>query len=331
MPTENTTLPDDIQDAAAYWFARVHSGNFTVSERERFMAWRNANPSHEQEYRALDQIWQATSMLPEDELRELLEEPESLRQQRHVSRRKWLVGAGVVCAAAVIGGVALHSNGVMDATAEALHYATVQGEQRNAVLPDGSVIEMNVNTELSVRYYASRRVVELARGEATFEVVANSTQPFVVEAGDTSVRVTGTVFNVRRDQGRIAVAVQSGSVEVSSGRWWNKETAMLTADQITEVRADGSFSVGDADIGVLTAWRQGKVVFRDQPLDDVVREMNRYLRHPIQITDSRLKPLRMAGVFNIQDAEGFLQALQTHLPVVVVQRPDGSVNLALLR
>ena len=330
MHTENTTTPDDIQDAAAYWFARVHSGNFTVAERERFTAWRNANPKHEQEYRALDQIWQATGMLPEDELRELLEAPDSPSQKR-VSRRQWLAGAGVACTAAVVGGIALHSYGVLEATTDVLQYATVQGEQRTVELPDGSVIAMNVNTELSVRYYTGRRVVELARGEATFEVESNPERPFIVDAGDTSVRVTGTVFNVRRDQERVAVAVESGSVEVSAGRWWNKETAMLTADMVAEVKANAPLSVARADVGALTAWRQGKVVFRDQPLEDVVREMNRYLRHPIHLTDSRLKPLRMAGVFNIQDAEGFLQALQTHLPVVVVQRPDGSVNLGLLR
>ncbi|MGG4605032.1 FecR family protein [Paenalcaligenes sp. Me131] len=330
MHTENTTTPDDIQDAAAYWFARVHSGNFTVAERERFMAWRSANPKHEQEYRALDQIWQATGMLPEDELRALLEVPESSAQKR-VGRRQWLVGAGAVCAAAVVGGVAVHHYGVLDATTDVLQYATAQGEQRKVQLPDSSVIEMNVNTELTVQYYASRRVIALAQGEATFEVVSNSERPFIVDAGDTSVRVTGTVFNVRREPDRVAVAVQSGSVEVTTGRWWSRDEAMLTADMVAEVQANRSLYVERADVGVLTAWRQGKVVFRDQPLDDVVREMNRYLRHPIHLTDSRLKPLRMAGVFNIQDAEGFLQALQTHLPVVVVQRPDGSVNLALLR
>ncbi len=331
MPTENTHLTDSIEEAAAYWFARVHSGNFTVAERERFAAWRNENPRHEMEYRALDQIWQATALLPEDELRELLDAPETSRAVHSPARRYWLMGAGAVCTAAVVGGVVLHGHELESATQE-LHYATAQGEQRHVVLPDGSVVVMNVHSEITVRYYDSRRVVELLRGEAAFEVVSNHGQPFIVEADTVRVRVTGTVFTVRRDQQRVMVAVQSGSVEVKSGRWWRSDTAMLTADMVANVATAGApITVTQTDVSMLTAWRQGKVVFRDQPLDEVVHEMNRYLQHPIRLTDSRLKTLRMAGVFNIQDADGFLQALQTHLPVVVVQRPDGSVNLALLR
>lgn len=330
MHTEKPKLSNDPRDAAAYWFARVHSGNFTVAERARFKQWRLANPRNEQEYRALDEIWQATSMLPEHELRELLDAPESPVELRRMARRRWLIGAGSVCTAAIVGGVVVYGHGVESAT-HVLHYATAQGEQRKELLPDGSLVEMNVSSELVVRYYASRRAVEQISGEATFEVVSNHDRPFIVEAGHVNVRVTGTVFNVRRDQDLISVAVQSGSVQVSSGRWWNRETARLTANMATQIVSGLPISVSQADVAALTAWRQGKAVFRDQPLEDVVREMNRYLRQPIHLTDNRLKHLRMAGVFSIQDAEGFLQALQTHLPVVVVRRPDGGANLALLR
>ncbi|NHC60944.1 FecR family protein [Paenalcaligenes suwonensis] len=330
MHTENTNLPDTIPDAAAYWFARVHSGNLTAAERERSIAWRSEHPRHEQEYRALDQIWQATSLLPEDDLRELLEASDTEVSIPNPTRRRWIVGAGVACSAAVVGGVALYGHKLETATS-VLHYATTQGEQRDVVLPDGSVVAMNVHSEITVRYYESRRVVELLRGEAAFEVVSNQGQPFIVEADAVNVRVTGTVFTVRRDPSVVTVAVQSGSVEVSAGQWWSRDRAMLGANMVASASEGKPINVTRADVAMMTAWRQGKVVFNDQPLDEVVREMNRYLQHPIRLTDSRLRALRMAGVFTIQDAEGFLQALQTHLPVVVVQRPDGSVSVSLLR
>lgn len=330
MPTENTKLPNNPHDAAAYWFARVHSGSFTVAEQEQFLQWRQASPVHEQEYRALDEIWQATAMLPEQELRELLTHTESSVAQHKLTRRKWMLGAGAACTAAVVGAVALQAYG-LESPLYVAQYATAKGEQRKEMLPDGSVVDMNVYSELSVRYYANRRVVELTRGEAGFEVVSNHDQPFVVDAGEVSVRVTGTVFTVGYEPARVMVAVQSGSVEVTAGRWWNRDTAMLTAGMVAQSASGQPLSVGAGDVATLTAWRQGKVVFRDQPLAEVVHEMNRYLRQPIHLTDSRLNYLRMAGVFNVYDAEGFLQALQTHLPVTVVQRPDGSVGLALLR
>lgn len=330
MNTENTNFPNDPRDAAAYWFARVHSGNFSVAERDDFKQWRQADIRHEQEYRALDEIWQATSMLPEDDLRELLEALEPSAELRRQSRRRWLVGAGSVCAAALAGGVVVYGYGTESPT-HVLHYATAQGEQRQVALPDGSTIQMNVATGLVVRYYANRRVVELIGGEATFNVAGNHTWPFLVEMGYVDVRVTGTVFNVRRELDYVSVAVQAGSVEVTSGRWWDREKVMLTAGMATQARPDSPLAIEQTDVSMLTAWHHGKVVFREQPLEDVVREMNRYLSQPIRLTDNRLRQLRMAGVFNIQDAEGFLRALQSHLPIVVVRRPDGGANLALSR
>jgi transmembrane sensor len=330
MTTENPNLPNDSREAAAYWFARVHSGNFTVAERERFKRWRRASPSNEQEYRALDEIWQATNLLPEDDLRELLDAPEPPTELRRMARRRWLIGAGSVCTAAVAGSVLIYGQ-MLEAPTHVTRYATAHGEQRSEALPDGSVIEMNVSTELVVRYYAKRRSVELLHGEASFEVAANPDQPFFVDAGTVDVRVTGTVFNVRREQDQVSVAVQSGSVEVTSGHWWNREKAMLTAGMTTQAQPGLPMSVAQADVVALTAWRQGKVVFKDQPLEDMVREMNRYLVRPIRLTDSRLKRLRMAGVFTIQDADGFLQALQSNLPIAVVWRPDGGADLSLLR
>lgn len=330
MTSENSTLPSDARDAAAYWFARVHSGNFTVAEHARLKQWRQAHADNEREYRALDEIWRATTLLPDADLRELLEAPARSSGGGRHTRRRWLAAAGAVCTAAVVGGVWMNGH-ALESPVHTVRYTTAKGEQRSEVQPDGSSIQMNVSTELVVRYYATHRTVELVRGEAMFAVTPDSDRPFLVDAGAVSVRVTGTVFNVRRDEGRVLVAVQSGSVEVSSGRWWNRDTAMLAAGMTAQAQPGQDLLAGQGDVPALTAWRQGKVVFQDQPLEDMVREMNRYLAQPIHLTDSRLKRLRMAGVFNIQDADGFLQALQNNLPIVVRRREDGGADLSLLR
>ena len=318
---------NEPREAAAYWFARVHSGSFTLAERERFMQWRKACVRNEQEYRALDEIWQATRLLPEDDLRELLHAPQSAPLHQR-SRRRWLVAAGSVCPAALVGGVAYSQ---FKQRPDVLRYATAHGQQRTQALPDGSRIDMNASTEVVVRYEAERRTVDLVTGEATFEVTSNPDQPFIVDAGRVRVRVTGTVFNVRREQERVSVAVQSGSVAVTAGQWWRPERVLLTAGMVTQSRPDLPLSANRTDVAALTAWRQGKVVFRDQPLEDVVREMNRYVSPPIRLIDSRLRRLQVAGVFNIHDADGFLQALQHQLPDVLMQRPGGGADLALLR
>ncbi len=323
--------PTATREAAAYWFARAHSGNFTEAERLAFQQWRQAAAGNEREYGALERIWQAADHIPRAELQRLLDAPEpSARRSVRAGRRSLLAGGVSLCAAAVAGGVWAFQQrpGPVRFAAE---LATRPGERRREVLPDGSILELNTRSRASVRYFDQQRRVELAEGEAMFIVSRDAARPFIVDAGTALVRVTGTEFDVRRDGDSVGVVVQSGSVEVTSGSRWNRERVMLAAGQGTRAAPDQPLPVTAADVAALTAWRQDKVVFKDRPLEEVVREMNRYLELPIRLTDSRLGRLSIAGVFDVRDAPGFLQALRASLPIAVRLRADGGADLALAR
>lgn len=379
MTSESSILPDNPHDAAAYWFARVHSGDFSVAEGERFLEWRRADSQNEFEYRALESIWQSSLMIPDEELREMLDDAdlasvvssaevlgsessshsawmpnsaESLKSGSgsltgaygsnelskasfavppNAARRRFLWQGATLGAVAILGAGGVYI-AQQDTVSHALSYTTAFGEQKTVTLPDGSEVHMNVSTELVLHYQAHRRQLTLLKGEAMFAVQSDKNRPFIVDAGQVQVEVTGTVFNVRRHaQGNVEVAVTEGSVQVSSGPWWNRQQASLTPGMLAQGSEEQAWSVQRTDVAARTAWRQGKVVFRDQTLDEVVQEMNRYLPEPIELMDEKLKRLRMAGVFNIEDAQGFLLALQEQLPVTVVNRSDGRVGVATER
>lgn len=422
MTSETSSFPDNPHDAAAYWFARVHSGDFSVAEEKRFLEWRRADGQNEFEYRALESIWQSSLLIPDGELREMLDEDDgadvgsasnagsavisasgfasvsdsderSILPSRSRSRSRSRTGSGsearfgsgsnpssvlsstapetsisyfgsvsdehsstrlsrgtasfavppnaarrrFLWQGAALGAVVVLGAGgaylaQQDTVSHALSYATAFGEQKTVTLPDGSEVHMNVSTELVLHYQAHRRQLTLLKGEATFAVRTDKNRPFIVDAGQVQVEVTGTVFNVRRHaQGNVDVAVTEGSVNVSSGPWWNRKQASLTPGMLAQGSEEQAMSVQRTDVAARTAWRQGKVVFRDQTLDEVVQEMNRYLPEPIELMDEKLKRLRMAGVFNIDDAQGFLLALQEQLPVTVVSRSDGRVGVGVER
>lgn len=379
MTSESSSLPDNPHDAAAYWFARVHSGDFSVAEGERFLEWRRADSRNEFEYRALESIWQSSLMIPDEELREMLDDDDlasvvssaevlgsesgshpawmpnsaetlnsgsgtptgaygsnelskaSFAVPHNAARRRFLWQGATLGAVAILGAGGVYI-AQQDTVSHALSYTTAFGEQKTVTLPDGSEVHMNVSTELVLHYQAHRRQLTLLRGEAMFAVQSDKNRPFIVDAGQVQVEVTGTVFNVRRHaQGSVEVAVTEGSVQVSSGPWWNRQQASLTPGMLAQGSEEQAWSVQRTDVAARTAWRQGKVVFRDQTLDEVVQEMNRYLPEPIELMDEKLKRLRMAGVFNIEDAQGFLLALQEQLPVTVVTCSDGRVGLAVER
>lgn len=353
MTSESPLLPDNPHDAAAYWFARVRSGDFSVAEEKRFLEWRQADSQNEFEYQALESIWQSSLLIPDEELREMLDDADlasaagsaevssaqastaspraSFAIPPNAARRRFLWQGATLGAVAVLGAGGVYI-AQQDTVSHALRYTTAFGEQKTVTLPDGSEVHMNVSTELVLHYQAHRRQLILLKGEATFSVQTDKNRPFIVDAGQVQVEVTGTVFNVRRyAQGNVEVAVTEGSVQVSSGPWWNRQQASLTPGMLAQGSEEQAWSVQRTDVAARTAWRQGKVVFRDQTLDEVVQEMNRYLPEPIELMDEKLKRLRMAGVFNIEDAQGFLIALQEQLPVTVVTRSDGRVGMALGR
>jgi transmembrane sensor len=92
----------------------------------------------------------------------------------------------------------------------------------------------------------------------------------------------------------------------------------LTAGEGLRVAEDGStILIPRADLEAANAWRQGKVIFRDEPLLEAVRRLNRYSRAQLQIDDRELASLRVSGVFEAGDSRAFAEAVEAYLPVVV--------------
>ena len=75
------------------------------------------------------------------------------------------------------------------------------------------------------------------------------------------------------------------------------------------------------------AWTERRLVFRDQPLDAVVHEFNRYRMHPLVLDDPGLASLRISGVFDLSDPESLIAYLGTYEAVQVDRRSDGSQHL----
>ncbi|MGE8637715.1 MAG: FecR family protein [Achromobacter sp.] len=324
-PIDPDTLTDP-RDAAAFWFARVHSEQMSQAERRQFDAWLRADPAHELEYRRARGIWNASNQLGEDRLRALLQEaPAAARRPRPVSsRRRVMAGVALACTAAVVAGVML-PRWIAGDPGYSAQYATQPGQRQHVTLPDASVIDLNTATQMSVALYDDRRVVALAAGEATFAVTPDASRPFYVEAGGATVRVTGTRFNVRRDGDAVHVAVEAGTVEVEAGHGWNRSQVRLSAGQGTRTVEDGRLSPSEKwDVPNLLAWHAGRAVFRDVPLSDAVAEMNRYGHAPIRVSGADVAAMRVSGVFSVDNPRAFLDLLPAIAPVRVQAGPDGS-------
>lgn len=316
----------DPRDAAAYWFARVRSGRMDAAQQQRFEAWRQADPAHEREYQRACGLWNGFALVDPARLRALAAEPVPPSGRGSRLRRPLVVGLGLACAV-VVAGVAL-PQWFMGTPAFSQQYATQPGQRMQAALPDASVVDLNTATRLSVRLFEDRRVVELQAGEATFTVTPDPQRPFYVETGATTVRVTGTRFNVRRDGEQVRVAVDSGTVAVQSGHWWNRSQVLLTGGQGTRTLAQGGLSpMEKVAVSDLLAWHAGRVVFRDQALADAVAEMNRYGRMDMRVADAAVGRIHISGVFSVDNPQAFLDLLPAIAPVRVQTAGNGVATI----
>lgn len=314
--THTLPAPPSTADAAARWFARAQSGDMTEAERQALRDWLEADPRHRYEYDFLERLWQASAQV----------QPERVQRQAAAPRRrKFLVGAGatLALALAVAGGVMLMMPGD-----QRLELATGIGERKQLQLPDGSLLELNTRSQVRVRLSKAQRQVELVAGQVMFTVAHDSQRPFVVDVGRGSVTVTGTRFEVRRDDGGADVVVESGSVRVDGAPGPTGATAALTAGQRVALDAQGRLGpVTAADVDAVLAWRNGKLVFSNAALADVAREVSRYRPMPI-VVDAASARLRLTGMFNTADPDSLLAALPQLLPVAVRRLPDGTAQVS---
>jgi len=327
QPPNSSCDSDDPRDLAAAWFAYLQSGEATQAQRRRFERWRSAHPEHERQYRNVQQIWQATLQLPESELRGILARREAPAGAPSAARRRLGLGLAGACCAAAAGGVGWYFLGE-ESRQYTARLASARGEHRQEKLPDGSVLDLNTGTRALVRYYAGRRVVELQEGEIFFSVHHDAQRPFLVEAGDARIVVTGTRFNVRFGAEAVHVSVESGSVNVSAGPWWRERTRSLAKGQGMWV--SGRDGVGDAvaeDLNAVLAWKRGKIVFEDTPLQQAIAEINRYLPQPARLDAPALRDHRVAGILSIDDPQALIDMLPEFAPVRVYRLPDGRARI----
>ena len=296
------TTEELINQYASQWLASRDAHPTSPEDDAAFNLWLEADIRHRVAYRRLEANWTRSDRLrglrPLD--RDI--DPDLLRTTRR--RLPLALAASLVLALVVSGAFFVH---------EKLgwrHFETRVGDFSRIVLDDGSVIDLNTDSDLRVRIGSSRREVRLLRGEGRFQVAHDATRPFVVTAADTDVRAVGTAFSVRlRESSQIDVLVAEGTVAIASARV--PHAPPVSAGQAAVLLPD-HMSVSRVDPQVLErrfAWTSGRLQFRGETLGEAVAEFNRYNRRHLSLADPTLAQLRVGGTFNATDPESFAAAL----------------------
>lgn len=320
------------QRSAADWYAVLHNPGASAEDWAAFRRWIET-PANRKDYRALEDALSAVDEIGNG-VREEGELPQRLRAPagRAFSRRVPLgLSLGALAAGiCALAGVSLF----LSPTAERGEYLTGVGEQSEIALADGSIVTMNTASSLKYEFTEGERRIFLSSGQAIFDVAADKMRPFVVIAEYGAVEATGTEFEVyaRRDgmtvtllEGAVAVAPGEGGRGLASaiaarfrgGR--SDVIALAPGDQLALSANGAAGPVRRVDAERETGWRSGKIHLVDIALRDAVREMNRYARASLILESPELADLKLSGVFNPGDQEGFARSLEMLFPVRVRQ------------
>jgi transmembrane sensor len=320
----DTPEHDTLPSTASEWLVRMESGTVTDAERLRFAEWLSSDPSHLEAYRKAERFWHGLDQMNPDDIRQFdhyLTEDAPTTPRRH--SRPWQRVTAMAASLLLVTGIGLW---ITTAWLPLGDYRTAVGEQRTVSLADGSIVQLNTDTALSVSMTEQGRRLRLHRGEAFFTVAPDAARPFEVEAGSGTIRALGTAFNVRTGPDRTTVTVTEHSIRLRMGK---ETSADVHAGERLQYRSNGGIDqVEEADVDRTLAWRHHRLIFENQPLPEVLAEVARYRSGRLVILrDESLNTLPVTGSFDTERLDHLLPAIEESLPVRIVTFADRVILL----
>ncbi|MGD9557641.1 MAG: FecR family protein [Mangrovibacterium sp.] len=184
--------------------------------------------------------------------------------------------------------------------------STAGGQRSRIILPDSSVVWLDAETSLSYNtdFAAERRDVQLS-GQAFFDVMPNEKIPFCVHVNDFHVKVRGTRFDVSAfpaDQ-TIDVVLEAGSVELLRDGDQSFSRILKPGEKAAFDTGTGKTVVERVDVYRYTSWKDGLLIFKDTPMDEVLKKLARWYNIQIEVKDPRINSLLFNATIINEDVD----------------------------
>lgn len=313
MSPSQPTLHDSLDEQAAHWFARNRNAPSRES-REQFHIW-HATPAHARAYQAFESLWADLGEL------EQVSKPAVLPARTPERRR---AGFALATAAAILCAVFALNVGA-PAPLYQQNVATLAQGTKTILLPDGSTLNVNINTRLRIAFSAHQRDIYLDQGQLYIEVAPNKEHPLVVHAGDARVKVVGTGFDVRRSPRQLEVSVAHGEVAFVPNA---RTSTLLGAQQrATYTYANETLQENTLNTNEIANWRTGHLAFRNRELASLIEELDLYRPGVIELANGPLAHYKVSGNLDVSDPLALVKALPALIPVKNVLLDNGKIRI----
>ncbi|MEM7705016.1 MAG: FecR domain-containing protein [Pseudomonadota bacterium] len=331
--------------AAVEWRLLVLDGELSPEEQEDFDEWLAKDPRHVEAYQHAADTWDALGTIRRDNLDvALFEGSEAGLARRALGFLKaprfpspgLIFPAAVAAIAVFMLALIIGSGNPQDAGSAAMVTAheTAKGQTRSVTLSDATEIVLGASTKLRVSMSEAERRVELLGGAAVFDVAADPERPFLVVAESLTVRVIGTVFDVRNNGGVVRVSVAEGTVEalhpiVISGTHSDMMATreMTVGQQLSASREQGLSTIASFPPEDFALWRSDRLKYAGATLRELIGDANRYSTREIVLDGlpDELANEKVAVSFSGEDIDGLLATLPHMFAVEVTEGKEGQI------
>jgi ferric-dicitrate binding protein FerR (iron transport regulator) len=298
----------------------------TLSEDEKVQveAWLKASPENK---RILEQIYFLLQLTEKVGIMNTIDTDKAFalfktKRKRKISFDVWLLSLQRIAAVLFIpllvltGYLILHNNS--EDGLKMVEISAIPSVVSTFSLPDGSKVWLNVNSSLTYtdHFATGKRLVEL-KGEGYFEVVKNTANPFIVNAGPSySIEVLGTSFNVSAypDDRTIETTLTKGSVMIkAAAKDGNSITCRLKPSEKAEYQKDSKqLDIKQVDTDVDTGWMNGEIIFKQEPMGNILNKLSRCYNVKFDVKDRTV----MDAVITARFKDEQLSQVMEYLKVV---------------
>jgi len=296
---------DRIAEEAARWHARANVERLSPDDERSLDAWLAADVRHRLAYADVAAACFA------------LEQAAPPRVQRRRPARRWPLWIAATAAPTLLLLVVLVVPHLWQDWHSDVYTAT--GATQRQILVDGSVLQLDTDTAVSLPFSRDRRDIELLRGSLAVQVAKDPDHPLRVHCAGVEARAVGTRFVVARRTGSIEIDVTEGIVAVTSAN--GSEPVQLVAGQRAVVDADSNLVRTEALPPLSDGWTRGVLSFDREPLQDAVVELARYLPEHVVFRARNRGKAPVTATFPLDDPQAALVALArtngltiTHIP-----------------
>lgn len=293
----------------------------TGEEKQVVVSWINKSEKNRQRYAVLKAEYTASGFNSQ-----ALDVEKAYRKVRKSGKRKQRnrkIRSGIAVVAIGLLGYFFFftketniSNTIVPESMAMVTAVTPKGASKDIVLPDGTHVVLNADSELNYSKTFNGDVREVyLYGEAYFEVVRDTTRPFIVHADDMSIKVLGTSFNVRSysEDSEIQTTLVHGSVEIQGT--YISPVKLEPLQTASLGKSDKQLEIKNVSREEAAPWKEGKLIFRETPLENVLEDLERKYDVLFEVRSDGLYEYLYTGTFDNLSIDEVLKVLKISSPI----------------